>query len=475
MPVLGPPDAPVTIVEWADYACPFTVRAEPTLEQLFAKYPDRLRRVWRHNLLPFHPEAGPAAELAAEGLAQGGNAAFWILHRYLIADPRAKSRRALLTRPNLESYAEQSGLDLARVKKSLDQHSHATEIAADQTAALELGVLGTPAFFINGRFVAGAEPSRLTEVVEDELRRTARLIQLGVPAKNIYAAILENASARELPSVVDSGHAGYNDSLFASCNSGDANECVEVGVNYDIAVGVVRDPRKAAFFYQKACERNDPKGCSLSALHDSDGDRSGDQIFFLTRACDGGFATFCFMLASHYDVGDGVRKNRQRADVLYKKACDLGEPAPCFVFGARHQGKMSAESFQKGLASFERSCDAGSANACLQLGLSYGLGRGVAKDSSKAASLYEKACGLGAPPACTLMGLAYDAGHGVGVDSEQAHSFFSKACNGGDEEGCRHMADMNRSANPVPPSIGFVMPNDDLQLRRPSLLDSAGR
>lgn len=180
-PVAGPVDAPVTIVEWADYECPFSARAESVVESLMRRYPDRQRRVWRHSLLPFHARAAAAAELATEAFTQGGNQAFWKVHQLLLQERTAKQRADILTPENLEQYARLAGLDLQRVRTAWTQQTHAALIAADQEAIFNLGPRGTPAFFVNGRFVPGATPGPLTEVVEDELARTERLSWLGLP------------------------------------------------------------------------------------------------------------------------------------------------------------------------------------------------------------------------------------------------------------------------------------------------------
>ena len=79
-PVLGNPNALVTIVEFSDFQCPYCKRVEPTLKMLREKYGDKIRLVWKNEPLPFHPRAEPAAELAEEALAEKGNKGFWDAH-----------------------------------------------------------------------------------------------------------------------------------------------------------------------------------------------------------------------------------------------------------------------------------------------------------------------------------------------------------------------------------------------------------
>jgi protein-disulfide isomerase len=106
-----------------------------------------------------------AAEAAREAYAQGGNAAFWQYHDTLFAN------QAALTRPDLERYAEQQGLDMARFRSALDQHSHRAEIESDRNAADATGAeMGTPATFVNGHFVSGAMPyESFQHVIDAEL------------------------------------------------------------------------------------------------------------------------------------------------------------------------------------------------------------------------------------------------------------------------------------------------------------------
>ena len=151
-PVRGPATALVTLVVFSDFQCPFCARVNPTLTALRARYGNDLRIVWRHEPLPFHPNARPAAEAALEAFAQRGDAGFWRMHDLLFANQQH------LDRADLEGYARTAGLDLARFRSALDQHTHAAAIAADQALVARLEASGTPHFFINGRRLVGAQP-----------------------------------------------------------------------------------------------------------------------------------------------------------------------------------------------------------------------------------------------------------------------------------------------------------------------------
>jgi Na+/H+ antiporter NhaA len=140
--VRGPDDAPVTIVEYANFECPFCGRAEPMIRDLLSANED-LRYVFRHlPLADVHPHAQLAAEATEAAHAQG---AFWELHDLLFA------HQGDLTPRDLRRYAEQLGLDVERFADDLRRRRYAPRVAADIASADASGVSGTPSFFINGR------------------------------------------------------------------------------------------------------------------------------------------------------------------------------------------------------------------------------------------------------------------------------------------------------------------------------------
>jgi len=175
-PQRGPDDALVTIVMFSDFQCPFCTRVEPTIDRIVEQYGNNVRVVWRNNPLPFHQEAGPAAEAAMEAYAQRGDAGFWQMHGILFENQRA------LGRPQLEQYAQQMGLDMNRFRQALDSHTHQASITRDQENANRVGARGTPAFFINGRQLMGAQPfEQFQTVIDDEIRRAEATVRGGTP------------------------------------------------------------------------------------------------------------------------------------------------------------------------------------------------------------------------------------------------------------------------------------------------------
>ncbi len=195
-PIKGPADALVTIVEFSDFQCPFCGRVEPTLSQIMKDYAGKVRIVWRNNPLPFHQNAMPSAETAMEAFAEGGSAKFWAMHDKLFGNQQAE------TRPDLEKYGQELGLDATKLKAALDQHTHQAKIKADSELASKLGAGGTPAFFINGRFLSGAQPlPRFKEIIDDEIKRAEKLIGTGLAKKQIYVALTKNGmTAAKAPS-----------------------------------------------------------------------------------------------------------------------------------------------------------------------------------------------------------------------------------------------------------------------------------
>jgi Na+/H+ antiporter NhaA len=145
--IRGPLEAPVTLVEYGDFECPYCGRAEPVLRELLRDFGD-IRYVWRHlPLSDVHPRAQLAAE-ASEAAAEQGS--FWEMHDLLL------DHQDRLTPGDLIGYAEQLGLDVERFADHMRSHTGAARVAEDVDSADLSGVSGTPTFFINGRRHYGA-------------------------------------------------------------------------------------------------------------------------------------------------------------------------------------------------------------------------------------------------------------------------------------------------------------------------------
>jgi protein-disulfide isomerase len=162
--IRGSDQAPVTLVEYGDYECPYCGQAEVTIRELLDSLGDDVRYVWRHlPLNDVHTNAQMAAEAAEAAAAQG---AFWDMHDKLI------DHQEELRAPDLGRYAQEIGLDVERFWDDVRLRKHAPRVAEDVASADASGVAGTPTFFINGRRHQGAyDIETLTEAVQKARHR----------------------------------------------------------------------------------------------------------------------------------------------------------------------------------------------------------------------------------------------------------------------------------------------------------------
>jgi Na+/H+ antiporter NhaA/predicted DsbA family dithiol-disulfide isomerase len=167
--IRGAEDAPVTLIEYGDYECPYCGQAESAIRELLESFGDDLRYVWRHlPLNDVHPNAQMAAEAAEAAAAQG---AFWPMHDLLLAHQDALGPR------DLHRYASELGLDTERFWIDIRRHAHADRIDDDVASADAGGVAGTPSFFINGRRHQGAYDVVTLSAVVQAARKRARLAE----------------------------------------------------------------------------------------------------------------------------------------------------------------------------------------------------------------------------------------------------------------------------------------------------------
>jgi protein-disulfide isomerase len=163
-PAKGPAGAPVTIVEFADFQCPYCTHLIRPLNQIQQAYGDQVRMVYRQfPLTAIHPEAQKAAEASLCARAQGK---FWEMHDAMFADQQA------LGVDGLKQSALSLGLDRERFDGCLDSGEYVSEVDSDLQAGRSLGITGTPALFINGRFLSGLQQfDDMARIIDDELRR----------------------------------------------------------------------------------------------------------------------------------------------------------------------------------------------------------------------------------------------------------------------------------------------------------------
>jgi protein-disulfide isomerase len=186
-PTKGPEHAKVTIVEWSDFQCPFCSRVEPTIDQIMRTYGKDVRVAWKNQPLPMHPNARPAAQLAMAAYAKKGNNGFWRMHDTLFHNQQA------LDRPSLEKYAKEMGLDDNDVKDAIDNKKYDAGIDADSREGSKFGARGTPAFFINGRSLSGAQPfDAFKKVIDEEIANANRAMNGGAKLANVYDVLTQN-------------------------------------------------------------------------------------------------------------------------------------------------------------------------------------------------------------------------------------------------------------------------------------------
>jgi protein-disulfide isomerase len=161
-PAKGPATAPVTIVEFSDFQCPYCSRVNPALKQVEDKYGDKVRVVFRNfPLLQIHPQAAKAAEAASCAADQGK---FWEMHDKLFANQQK------LAVDDLKGFATELGLKTEAFNQCLDSGQKEADWKKDMDEGASYGLTGTPAFFINGRLISGAQPlEAFTQIIDEEL------------------------------------------------------------------------------------------------------------------------------------------------------------------------------------------------------------------------------------------------------------------------------------------------------------------
>ena len=163
--VRGPAEAPVTLMVFSDYQCPYCIRAEPVLAEVLERYPDRVRLIHRHFPLDsLHPFARSAAEAAMCADEQGR---FWDFHDAIFA------RKGRLEKGTFEEIARKLGLDMEAFGTCVEERRYKDYVEADSIAGQKAGVTGTPAFFVNGIALKGARTAdELSRIIDSELARS---------------------------------------------------------------------------------------------------------------------------------------------------------------------------------------------------------------------------------------------------------------------------------------------------------------
>ena len=218
-PYKGPKNALVTIVEWSDFQCPYCKWAACIANQIHKAYPKDVKVVFKHNPLGFHKQAMPAAEATMAAFAQKGNKGFWAMHDKVFPTDKCKPNmpqirewlRALprpapkLDMALFEKYAGAIGINAARMKADIEKHTNQARIKSEQAQAVKLGASGTPAFFINGKYIRGVRPfPRMKQIIDAEIAKAKKLMaDKKIPLSKVYSTIIANGATA--PVYLDAG------------------------------------------------------------------------------------------------------------------------------------------------------------------------------------------------------------------------------------------------------------------------------
>jgi protein-disulfide isomerase len=193
-PIKGPKDAPVTMIIFSEFQCPFCKRVEDTLKQVSEAYPNDVRMVWKDNTLPFHPRAKPAATLARHAYKQKGDKGFWEAHDALFAS------QPKLEDEDLKGIAEKIGLKWDDVKAAIDSNKYAEKLDGSMELANDVQARGTPHFFINGVRLSGAQPlDAFKKAIDEQLTKAKGLMAKGVARGKVYDELMKDAKGPPPP------------------------------------------------------------------------------------------------------------------------------------------------------------------------------------------------------------------------------------------------------------------------------------
>ncbi|MFP4598957.1 MAG: DsbA family protein [Persicimonas sp.] len=203
-PVLGPNDAPVTLVVFSEFQCPFCARGAATIDELMEQdaYEGKIRLVYKHFPLPFHRQAKSAARAA---MAAGEQGKFWQMHDLLFDNQVVfRGKDAAEMEDRTAEYARELGLDVERFRRDFERDEYAELLERDVELGQEVGVRGTPHILINGEPITGAQPlSDFEAAVDEQLELAEKLRAEGVTDAELYrTAVARNFDSPSEPEPV---------------------------------------------------------------------------------------------------------------------------------------------------------------------------------------------------------------------------------------------------------------------------------
>jgi protein-disulfide isomerase len=192
-PVLGPPDALVTIVEFSEFSCATCAAAETMLKALRSKHGDKIRLAWKNAPQELRAASEPAAEAALEVRAEKGEPAFWDAHDRFLANESELLRGKAADVDAIVQIAREAGADADRVRTAIARRAYKAEIEEDLDLAEDLNVETTPFFFINGRRLEGTQPQeRFERMIDEEIEKAQDVIARGTRPNDVYETLVKD-------------------------------------------------------------------------------------------------------------------------------------------------------------------------------------------------------------------------------------------------------------------------------------------
>lgn len=226
--------------------------------------------------------------------------------------------------------------------------------------------------------------------------------------------------------------------LNRSCDAHYGKACSYIGINYQFSRPNELD--KMETYYLKACDSGDAEQCgNLGYLYSRGLYVTKDEtkgVDFSKKGCDGGYTQACINLAGMYKPSNAedYRDVMEKKNQLLSKACDAGDASGCMGLEQNRDGFLKASKL------FAQSCENGNAQACNSLGGLYERGRGISQDRAKAEKMYSMSCELDPEFQCSHLGDRYVKGNGVERDPDKAIAAYKKGCDAGSTLACRALS-----------------------------------
>ena len=335
-------------------------------------------------------------------------------------------------------------------------------------------IVSAPGFATRREWVDHSESETLHRVALEPLPDAEPESVQAPPDSTLEPPAPTDAEPEEVPIVVSSVSEPIEDEPVATddregdatnaesqstCGVGSFEDCFELGEAYRKGDGVPRDARRAAEFYERACDGGYAPGCHNLGKSYTEGEGVGQdwaqaaELYW--RACDGGYAEGCNNLGYLYAEGVGVPLDRARAAGLYERACDGGNAEGCYNLGDYYsEGKGVVQDWVQVAELYRRACRGEVARGCYKLGFLYSEGQGVDQDWAQAAELFRRSCGAGNTPGCYNLGFLYSEGKGVRQDWAQAAELYGRTCDGGYAKGCYNLGYVYSEGMGVPRDEG---------------------